>query len=47
MIQQELGTARRQRAGMLLQTWGVYLGLVLLLAVSAILSPQSFNAQTC
>jgi ribose transport system permease protein len=45
MMAQELGVERRQKAGLLLQTWGVYLGLVLLLAISAILSPQSFNAQ--
>jgi len=45
MIQQELGAARRQKAGLILQSWGVYLGLVVLLAVSAVASPRSFNAQ--
>jgi ribose transport system permease protein len=45
MIQQELAAVRRQKAGLILQSWGVYLGLLVLLAVSAIASPQSFNAQ--
>ena len=45
MSSQELGAARRQKAAMILQTWGVYLGLLALLAVSAAVSPRSFNAQ--
>ena len=45
MMAQELGVERRQKAGLLLQNWGVYLGLALLLAISAILSPMSFNSQ--
>jgi ribose transport system permease protein len=45
MMPQELAATRREKAGLILQTWGVYLGLALLLAISAVLSPQSFNAQ--
>ena len=37
--------ARRQKAALILQAWGVYLGLVALLVVSAVVSPKSFNAQ--
>ena len=43
MIEQE--AARRQKTGLIVQTWGVYLGLAALLAVSAVVSPRSFNAQ--
>lgn len=37
--------AARHRAAVLLQSFGVYLGLVVLLALSAVVSPQSFNPQ--
>jgi ribose/xylose/arabinose/galactoside ABC-type transport system permease subunit len=49
MSSPELGAdrsaARRHKAAFVLQTWGVYLGLLALLAVSAAVSPRSFNAQ--
>ena len=45
MIQKEQVAARRQKAGLIVQTWGVYFGLLALLAVSAVVSPQSFNVQ--
>jgi ribose/xylose/arabinose/galactoside ABC-type transport system permease subunit len=45
MIAAESGALRRQKTGLILQSWGVYLGLAVLLGVSAAVSPQSFNAQ--
>ncbi len=45
MKQEHLSAMRRQRAALLLQTWGVYLGLLVLLGISAAVSPLSFNAQ--
>ena len=37
------GVARRASIGHLLQRWGVYLGLLAMLAISAGISPESFN----
>ena len=37
--------ARGQAAALIFQAWGVYLGLLVLLVISAVISPQSFKVQ--
>jgi ribose transport system permease protein len=45
MRPEEKTAARRQQAALLLQSWGVYLGLAMLLGISAVVSPLSFTMQ--